>query len=679
VLVPVEWLREYVDFDLSAEALADRLTMAGLEVEEIIGTAGQKVFSTKVTPNRPDLLSVVGVAREISALLANPLKPPKPEVREGDVSAGDLAKVDIESPVNCPRYSARVITDVSVKESPGWMQERLIAGGLRPINNVVDATNYVLLELGQPLHAFDCDLVTDHHIIVRQAMPGERIVTIDGEERILNPDVLVIADPKCAVAIAGVMGGLDTEVSSRTRNVLLESAHFNRLSIRRTSRFLQMSTEASYRFERGVDPELTIYALDRVAELIQDTRGGTIARGVVDAYPVRMEPVTTTIRPGRASMLLGVEVNADQVADCLTRLGMEVDRARADSLKVLVPTFRPDIQREEDLVEEVGRIYGYDRIPEKLAEGETMQGRDSEQGEFAARVSDVLISAGLQEVVTGSMTAPADGEQQVAIRNPLSDDLSRLRKQLILDLLDIISYNSSRGIRDIGIFEIGRIFEPQSDGSVVERLSIGAALTGSMWGRTWNVDRSSLEADFFLCKGIVEGLLDRLGVRDFLFRPAELDGFHTTRAAVIEAGGTRVGVMGEVRSELARRAGVPGRTYAFELDFSELADRAGGAGMYAAISRYPAVTRDLAVVTADEMPYRRVEEVLTKGAGELLESLSLFDLYSGPPLPPGRKSLAFSIVFRSHERTLRDEEVDDRLTQIRDLLASELGASFRDS
>jgi len=677
MLVPVEWLREYVSFDLTPEALADRLTMVGLEVEEIVETDGQKVFSTYVTPNRPDLLSIVGVAREVSASLAVPFKPPKPEVHEGDVQARDLVKIDIESPLNCPRYSARVVKDTKVVESPGWMQKHLIAAGLRPINSVVDATNYVLLELGQPLHAFDCDLVADHHIIVRQARPGERITTIDGEERELSPDMLVIADPKRAVAVAGIMGGLDTEVGFQTRNVLLESAHFNRLSIRRTARSLQMSTEASYRFERGVDPALTIYALDRVAELIAATGGGSIAQGVVDAYPMKIEPVTVTIRPERASMVLGVEVTADEVEDYLTRLGMKVERG--GSLRVTVPTSRPDIQREEDLIEEVGRLYGYDRIPAKLPAGETMQGRDSPEGRFAARISEILISAGLQEVVTGSLSPPVE-ERQVAIRNPLSDDLSRLRKYLVLDLLSIVSYNSSRGIRDIGVFEIGRVFEPQDDDSMlIEKLSVGAAITGSMWGQTWNMDRSSLDVDFSLCKGIVENLLGRLGVREVLFRPVQTAMFHSTRAAVIEAGGVQLGQMGEISPELACQHDLPGRAYAFEIDFHQLMDRSGGAGTYVPLSRYPAVTRDLAVVVADEVPYRRVEELLAKGAGELLEGLALFDVYKGPPLLPGQKSLAFTIVFRSHERTLRDEEIDDRLNGIRGLLTAELKASFRDT
>lgn len=678
MLVPVEWLREYCDFDVSPEELAERLTMAGLEVEDIREEAGQKVFSTYVTPNRPDLLSMVGVARDVSALLGTDLRLPKPAFQEDDRQASDLVSVDIESPKNCPRYSARVVLDTKVVESPAWMQERLIAAGMRPINSVVDATNYVLFELGQPLHAFDCELVTDHRIIVRQANPGERITTLDGEVRELNPDMLVIADPKHAVAIAGVMGGSDTEVTWQTRNILLESAHFNRLSIRRTARALQMSTEASYRFERGVDPSWTIYALDRVADLIVQMGGGTIAGGVVDAYPLKIEPVTVSIRPERCALVLGVEVPAAKIEDYLTRLGMDVT-PQGEAFKVVVPTSRPDIQREEDLIEEVARIHGYDGIPEKLSEGETLQGRDSEEGRFAARISELLISAGLQEVVTGSMTAPVEGEAQVAIRNPLSDDLSRLRKQIVLDLLAVIAYNWSRGIRDIGIFQIGRVFEPQDDSLIVEKMSVAAALTGSMWGNAWNVDRSSLEVDFHLCKGIVVNLLGRLNVREVTFRPTDIATFHVGRSAVIESAGVRLGVIGEVSSEQARLRELPGRTYAFELDFEELMQRSGGAAVYASISRYPAVTRDLAVVVADDMPYEKVERLLAEGAGELLENLSLFDLYTGPPLSSGQKSLAFTVVFRSHERTLRDEEVDERLSNMRSLLASELGASFRDT
>lgn len=677
MLVPVEWLKEYVSFDVPPKQLAERLTLAGLEVEEVTEIGGKPVFSTYVTPNRPDLLSIVGVAREISALLRTQLNPPKPVLVESETKASDLVKVDIESPINCPRYSARVITDVKIGPSPAWVQDRLIAGGLRPINNVVDATNYVLLELGQPLHAFDYDLVKDHHIIVRQAKHGEKIITLDGEERILNEDILVIADSERAVAVAGVMGGADTEVSFKTRNVLLESAHFNRISIRRAAKYLGMSTEASYRFERGVDPALTTYALDRVAQLIVEWSGGSTAKGIVDAYPKKIEPVTIEIRPKRTSDVLGVQVSSEEIADYLSRLGMSV--VKGDPLSVTVPTFRPDITREIDLIEEVGRLYGYNAIPEKLPRGETTQGSDSPEGKFASEVADTLIACGLQEVVTHSLVPPSEGEcGEVVIRNPISEDLSRIRKRLIPNLLRVISYNASRGIRDIGIFEIGRVASTDN-GTIIERLSIAGALTGSMWQSAWSIDKSSLEADFFLAKGIVEAVFDRLVTGEVLFRPAQLDGFHPTRTAIIQIGSTEVGVIGEVSSDVASKFDLPGRTYAFELDFDELISRRRDAEAYHPFSRYPALTRDLAVVVADEIPYSKVKEVLEEEAGDLLESATLFDLYKGPPLPAGQKSLAFRMVFRSPTKTLRDEEVDDRMARIRNLLADKLTASFRDA
>ncbi len=676
MLVPVEWLREYCDFDLSAEELAHRLTMAGLEVEDIKEVEGQKVFSTYVTPDRSDLLSMAGVAREVSALLGTAFRYPQPKITESGGKTSDFVSVDLKS-ANCPRYSARLVQNTKVVDSPAWMQTRLIAAGMRPINSVVDATNYVLLELGQPLHAFDYDLLGDHKIIVRQAEAGEKMATIDGEERELNPDMMVIADTKGAVAVAGVMGGAESEVSAKTVNVLLESAHFNRLSIRRTARALQMSTEASYRFERWVDPNGTILALDRVAELIQQAGGGTIAQGVVDSCAAPVEPAVISVRPERTSMALGFDVTSAEVADALTRLGMSVKLGSV--LEVTVPTFRPDVEYEEDLIEEVGRIFGYERIPEKPLAGEAMQGRDSAEADFASRCAEILMSSGLQEVVTGSMTAPAEGSNQVSLTNPMSEELSKLRSQLILDLLDVALYNASRGTKDLGIFEIGHIFEPQKDSQVVEKLSIGTVMTGSLWGRAWNTDRSSLQADFFLCKGIVEDLLERLNVCNVRFIPQSVDFLHPTRSAVIEAGGARIGVIGEVSPEWTRKADMPSRAYAFELDLNELMEQSASAPVYSPISRYPAVTRDLAVVVADEVPYGRVLEILKEGYGELLETLALFDLYSGSQLQAGQKSIAFNIVFRSHERTLRDEEVDERMTQTRGLLTSKLGATFRDT
>ena len=675
MLVPVGWLREYVDFSLPIVELADRLTMAGMEVEEIRESGGEQIYVTYVTPNRSDLLSMVGVARETAALLGTLLKEPRVLLSEGDADAGTLARVDIESPVNCPRYSARVITGITITDSPQWMQQKLIAAGMRPINNVVDATNFVLLELGQPLHAFDYDLLADHHIIVRQARAGEKIVTIDGEERALDEEMLVIADPKHAVAVAGVMGGSDSEVNPGTKNVLLESAHFNRLSIRRTARKLAMSTEASYRFERFVDPELTIKALDRVTQLIHETGGGTIARGVIDAYPRKIEPVTLTLRPDRTRKMLGMDVSDSQIGDYIGRLGMDV--SRNGDIRVTVPTFRSDITREIDLIEEVGRIHGYERIPETLPAGESMQGSDSDQGKFETAVTDVLVACGLQEVVTSTMVPRQESSAQVPVRNPLSDELGCLRSTLIPSLLTVLSYNAGRGTKDLGIFEVGQVFEPSDDGTIVERGSVAGAITGNAWAKSWNIDKTSLQADFFMCKGVVETMLERIGIRDVMFSPASIVGFHPTRGAAIIVAGTQLGKLGEISADRVSEFDLSGRICAFELNLDLLIGATHADKKHVPVSRYPASSRDLAVVVSDGVYYRDVHKVIVEGAGELLESVSLFDLYQGLPLPAGQKSLAFNIVFRSQERTLRDEEVDEHLNLIRKLLAEKLAASFR--
>ncbi len=675
MLVPVAWLREYSDFTLADQALADRLTMAGLEVEEIRQLEGESVFVTYVTPNRSDLLSMVGVARETSALLNIPLGEPKISLVEGEPAAESLAKVEITSPVNCPRYSARVITGTTITDSPGWMQKRLLAAGMRPINNVVDATNYVLLELGQPLHAFDSDLLADHHIIVRQAAAGEKITTIDGEERTLDPDMLVIADPRHAVAIAGVMGGSDSEVNSRTKNVLIESAHFNRLSIRRTARKLGMSTEASYRFERGVDPNLTIQALDRVSQLIQETGGGTIARGVIDVYPKKIEPIALTIRPERTRMLLGMDLSDEQVADYLSRLGMEV--SRNGQIRVQVPTFRADIEREVDLIEEVGRIHGYENIPETLPCGESMQGHDSDHVRLDREITELLISCGLQEVVTSTMTPPDEHSAQTPLRNSLSEELGYLRSGLTPSLLAVLSYNAGRGVRDLGVFEIGQVFQPDDQGTIIENGNVAVAITGNAWDKAWNVDKGSLQADFFLLKGILEALLERIGITDVTLRSDSIPGFHPSRGAKIVLGDTELGVIGEISAARTKSLDLASRVSAFELNINFLMDATRADKKYRAISRYPASSRDLAVVVPDSLPYQCVHEAIVNGAGDLLESASLFDYYQGQPLPAGQKSLAFSIIFRSRERTLRDEEVDERMGQIRDYLVKNLAASFR--
>lgn len=676
MLVPVEWLRDYVDFDITEEELADRLTMSGLEVEDIIRNPESIVFSTYVTPNRPDLLSITGVARDISALLNTEFRYPHAKPKEQGPNINSLAQIENRTPTNCLRYSARIIQNIKVCESPEWMQKRLLAAGMRPINNVVDATNYVMLEMGQPLHAFDYDLINQHKIIIREAYPGEMITTIDGIERKLNKSMMVIADGEQPIAIAGIMGGSESEVTVGSSNILLESANFNRLSVRKTARELQMSTEASFRYERNVDPELTIPALDRVTDLILQTGGGVAAAGIIDIYPNKVKPIQLIVRQNRLNHMLGFNLSICEIAQYLQKLGMETDPSE-NAVIVSVPTFRPDVQYEEDLIEEVGRIHGYDLIPTTLPIGETMVGRDNPENKFRNRVSGALISMGMQEVITGSMTAPQENHNQVAIRNPITDDLSRLRDNLLLDMLNIIAYNNHRGTRDLSIFQIGHIFLP-SNGSIIEKLSIAGTITGSLWDDAWNIDKKQVTADFFTGKGILENLFDRLRTGDIVFKPFIRKEFHPGRTAAIEYDGAQIGILGEISDELTSRYDLSNRVIAFELDFGKLMSAADKKIGYAPLSKYPAVTRDIAIVIPEDVSYDQILRILEEAADELLESLTLFDVYTGPPLAEGEKSMAFEARFRSNDRTLRDEDIEPRIAIIKEKLSTTLGAKIRD-
>ncbi|HXG24942.1 MAG TPA: phenylalanine--tRNA ligase subunit beta, partial [Chthonomonadales bacterium] len=411
--LPVEWIKEYVPVEADAEELAHRLTMAGLEVEEIEETEQGVVLNITVTPNRGDCLSVIGVARELAAIygVALPVIPHYgAESTLGD--AAQFTSVTIEAPDLCSRYAARIVRNLRVGPSLAWVQNRLIAAGMRPINNVVDVTNYVMLEMGQPLHAFDYDTLLDHRIVVRRARPGEKITTLDGTEHTLTEEMLMICDAERPVAVAGVMGGFETEMSLRTRTMLLESAHFHPVAVRRTARALNLHTEASYRFERIVDPGLVVAAADRACELIAELGIGEVVPGVVDVYPLPEPERTLGIRPARASAMLGFAVSGEQVVESLSRLGFhpspqrhDVGSSPKDYYMFRIPTWRPDIVREIDLIEEVGRVLGYEHIPEHLPVGVTTQGRDSAWGRFAKRVRDILVGAGLQEIVSHSLLA----------------------------------------------------------------------------------------------------------------------------------------------------------------------------------------------------------------------------------------------------------------------------------
>ena len=694
--VPISWLREYLDFTCPLDELAEKLTMAGLEVEEIAQVDGEAIFDVKVTPNRGDWLSMIGVAREAAPLVGSRMRILNPEPNGSGPNSSESIRIDIEDPDLCGRYVGAVVRNAKIGPSPEWMCKRLIAAGMRPINNVVDITNYVMLELGQPLHAFDLKLLRGARIIVRRAKPGEKLVSIDGAERTLEPDMLVIADSERPVAIAGVMGGADSEINEQTRDILIESASFTSTSIRRTSKRLGMVTESSYRFERGVDPSISAVAACRAAELMRDLAGGEVARGIVDARPRPVEPWIVKARPERVNAVLGTDLDAQAMAGYLN--GLEIDTSVTDGILISkVPTFRQDITREIDLVEEVGRAHGYQNLPMTLPEA-TQQGKDSPEGLFRSRLRRILLSCGAREVLTHSMVdsklaeMAGRSEQVVKLRNPISGDLDSMRVALIPNLLGVIGRNQSFGTTDINVFEIGKVYHSsvragfeippeqkndQMGSELHEPLRVAGAMAGSMWRSAWNLPAEALGTDFYLCKGLVESILDALGIAGVQYAEASDPLLHPTRAAKVLVGGRQIGILGEAAPSLRESLDLRERPCVYELDFAALMEATPKVLRYHHLPRYPALHRHLAVVVSDKTKYAEIASVIEESGGGVVEGISLLDVYTGEQIGAGRSSLTVSMVFRSASKTLTDEEVNAVLEKVSNALTQRLGANFR--
>jgi phenylalanyl-tRNA synthetase beta chain len=707
--VPYGWLRELVPVAFPASETADRLTMAGFEVEEMLEVDSEPVMDIKVTSNRGDALSMVGIARETAALSRSRVIHPTTCVTEAGPDAHTLAKVIVEAPDLCPRYAARVIRGVKIGPSPEWVRQRLAQAGVRPINNVVDATNFVMLELGQPLHAFDLDTLAEQTIVVRRAREGEPFTTLDGIARTLTANMLVIADAERAVALAGIMGGENTEVTENTTNILLESAHFDRTSIRKTARANALSTESSYRFERIVDPTGAVRAADRAAQLMLEWAGGTIATGVIDVAeplpPMRM----IVLRPARVNKVLGTEIPPDEMTSILRSLELGV-REENGVISVTVPTFRPDLVEEMDLIEEVARIHGYQYIPVTVPGKVEVAGRLAPELEFEARARELLTAAGLFEGLSYSLidyrrldgiNLPRDAPERaqiVAIRNPKSDEYTHLRPTLFVSLLESLQNNARRNLEDVQIFEIGRIFRAtggslrfnyarherrvdedvrvqDADKLPLERRSAGIALMGRPWTSRW--DGGEGEVDFFWLKGIVEQFLTDMNVLDLSFVPASHPTLHPGRAAEVRAGGRIVGLLGEVHPRVMENFDLPCRACLAEIDLDALMDLAVVERPTPGLSRFPAVDRDVAFLVATGRPAVEVRGIIAAAAGELAESVELFDVYQGKNIPAGQRSLAYRLTFRAPDRTLADEEVDAVIERVRRALADEAGATLR--
>ncbi|MEW5801590.1 MAG: phenylalanine--tRNA ligase subunit beta [bacterium] len=658
----------------------------GAEIASYLGL-GDAVLEVELTPNRGDCLSMRGIVREIAALTGE--KPERMEVNpveEGE-DVQDFISIEIKDPDLCPRYAARLISGVTIGPSPVWLVQRLKSLGIRSINNVVDVTNFVMMEWGQPLHAFDYDLIQGKKIIVRRGKENEKIVTLDNVERELTPQNLVIADANRPVAVAGVMGGANTEVSEKTRNILLESAFFTPIQIRRTAQRFGLHSEASHRFERGVDPEGSVWALNRAAQLILDTAGGKAARGVIDVYPAPFSPRTIILRLAVLKDVLGTQVPQEKVVRILQDLDFSVTRIDQKSLDVCVPAFRWDIEREIDLIEEVARIYGYSNIPVSYPSTALSPEQKTKSKDFEAKIRNVLIGLGFYEAINFSFICgqllndlPAidpslDHGGRVYLKNPLVEGNNVLRTSLLPALLENVAYNQNRQIENIRLFELGACFFPGNNGSLPnEKTMLAMVMQGTRQPRSWRGKSDPLT--FFDLKGVVKALMVGLRILDYAISPKDTPWLGSSQAACLKVPTQTVGFFGRVGRDILEYFGIEKEVFALELQVELL--KASEKMTLRPIPKYPSVSRDLALIVPEEVTYQEVEQSIWEMDIDILQQIHLFDLYRGEQIPEGKKSMGLSLIYQSLIRTLTDQEVNVIHEKIIDHLSKKFYASLRE-
>ena len=801
MLVSLKWLEDYIDLELSAEELADRLTMAGLEVDEIqtlapkfSGVVAAKILSVRphpnadklslcdvtdgaetypivcgaknihagdvvplaktgavipggytiksttlrgeksegmlcseaeleigddasgilqmpadmalgrplqealdlgdtvldigITPNRSDCLSMIGIAREAAALTGKKMKMPDVKVRESAQDVSLLSSVTIEDADLCPRYTARLIQNVTIGGTPVWMKTRLEAAGLRAINNVVDVTNFVMLEMGQPLHAFDFRFLEEGRIVVRKSKPGEEFISLDEKSRLLPENTLLICDGKKPVAIAGIMGGLNSEVKEDTRTILLESAYFNPASIRRSSRRLGMPTDAAFRFERGIDPEGVVRALDRAAQLIAELSGGEVCRNYLDEYPAKIKAVENIpLRMDRVRQVIGARVPAREAVRILKSIGMALRREGKGAYRVTPPSFRVDIEREIDLIEEIARLYGYDRVPSTLPSVSVSEAETVPRLALEERIRQLMTGAGYSEIINYSFSSPDSAEalglspederrRFVVIKNPLTEDQSIMRTTLAYGLLETLKKNLHNASFNLKLFEIGRTFFKRHDGELPEEKNILAALAAGkaaddLWG-------SKVSVDFYDLKGSLENIFQDLKLDSCRCRTETSEPFlHPGQSCGVYIGDVRVGFLGKAHPEVLKKMDIRSDAYLFEINLDLLGKQTGRRIRYRELSKFPAVQRDVAFVVPESMESEKMLEIVLSQHEDLLENVSIFDIYSGKGLEERTKSLGLRFSYRALDRTLTDAEINSIHNRIVQNTVQQTGAKIR--
>ncbi len=646
---------------------------------------GDTIFDLDITPNRPDCLSIIGIAREIAALTEQPIHLPDINYKEADIPIDSLISIDIIEPNLCPRYCASLITGVKLGPSPNWLQQHLLSYGMRPINNIVDITNFVMLEYGQPLHAFDYHKLQGKQLIIRRAKDNETISTLDGIGRRLIPDILAIADKERAVAIAGIMGGLDAEVTDATTAILLESANFDHTIIRRGAKHLNLQSEASIRFDKGLSPDLPLIALKRATQLLLEITDGKAAKGIIDAYPGKTETKAILLSTKEVTRLSGLEVTADKILMVLKSLGFECQETDSPPtrISVLYPYWRSDIKCAADLVEEVIRIIGYDKIPITLISAPLPAQNPTQELSFKQKLRHTLTGWGFQEILTFSLTSleklqgltPKLQTQvnPLKIANPMTKEQEYLRTTLRAGLLTTLANNQRHDQSGIRLFEIGKIFLPQGKELPYEKEMLCITFSGNRQELSWHEAGEPL--DFFDAKGIVENLMNQLGLAA-TFEDSDDTGLFPGRRANIAISGSKVGVLGDLHPEVAQAFELPNNVCLIEMDIEKLMNSASKAKKYQPIPRFPSITRDIALVIDKQVSYQQVDDIIQDFP--LIKKATLFDLYGGEQIPEGKKSFAIRIVYQSPDRTLTDEEVDKPHPKLLDRLHRELGAALRE-
>jgi phenylalanyl-tRNA synthetase beta chain len=649
---------------------------------------GDVVLNLDVTPNRPDCLSVIGIAREMAALTGESLRLPQIRYEETEKSIDTFASVDIVDPDLCPRYCASLVTGIKIGPSPSWLQQRLNNCGMRPINNVVDVTNYVMLEYGQPLHAFDYQKLRGRRIIVRRARNGESITTLDGSKRALNPQILVIADEEGAIAVAGIMGGLDSEVTDRTDTILLESANFNQATIRRGCSHLQFQSEASIRFDKGLNSELPLLPLKRATQLLLELAGGRAAKGIIDVYPGKSEPKLISLTAREVKRISGLKVNIDGILKVLKALGFECQEGDSSSqVSVSVPYWRSDIKCSADLVEEVVRIIGYEKVPMTRL-GSSLPAQKSklaptiQQSDLKEKLHNILTGLGFQEILTYTLVSLEKLERlspalelnipPLKVANPMTMEQEYLRTSLRAGLLGALAHNQKFEQTGMRLVEIGKVFLPQGKDLPEEREMLCALLSGPRAELSWQVDKEPL--DFFDAKGIAENLLNRLGLKAS-FENSSDETLFPGRGANIIVEDDKLGIVGDVHPKVAQAFELSSTVCLVEIDLAKLLTKIAGTKEYQSMPRFPSVSRDIALVIDEQVPYGKVENIIR--SFPLVTKVTLFDLYRGEQIAGGKKSFAIRIVYQSSSHTLTDEEVDQTQEEMVAGLHQELGATLR--